>query len=151
MSDSDAYDRDESSILDVEYVDTRVRASRRLCHRVPSCGNIGGGGGGDDACPKIPGPQPFPKHSLPKIEGQRCSRPLAAVPAMSLLWLRPGAGGPKHARGGAGKNKKERERESEIGGAEGEDAVDPAVRSWATAGASIHTHDVLARLEAQPR
>jgi|AntAceMinimDraft_5_1070358.scaffolds.fasta_scaffold06406_5 hypothetical protein len=58
---------------------------------VPACGN----NGAEDACPKVPGAQPFAKYSLPKIDALTCTRPLAPRPAMSLLWLRPGDGGPR--------------------------------------------------------
>jgi hypothetical protein len=60
---------------------------------------------------------------------------LATTPAMSLLWLRPGAGGPRG--GGESADRKPKKPASSKGGAtaaaEGEaeeDAVDPAVRSW---------------------
>ena len=86
---------------------------------VSTCGNNGAA----DACKRVD-PQPFAKNPLPSVTGQECTRALAATPAMSLLWLRPAAGGPRAAAVGDG--------DEGSGGGGGEDRMDPAVRAWAT-------------------
>jgi len=81
-----------------------------------------------------------------KVEGLKCTRPLAPTPAMSILWLRPASGGPNAAPdaselditssgGGGGRKKPSKQKVSGgVGGGGGdEEEVDPAVRAWAWA------------------
>ena len=107
---------------------------------VRTCGNNGAA----DACQRF-NPQPFAKNPLPPVTGLRCTRPLAATPAMSLLWLRPAAGAPRAAAAGPkGNGGKSGGKSGGKGGEDdSEDAMDPDVRAWATS-----TRGMLAELAA---